>query len=66
MAVGGSRADHAIGNKTPASPNTAPPSQNTNQSRKKGRIDVKDVFNNDDDDDSSNNTKKRKLVPIGK
>lgn len=66
MALGGPRGDHhSVGNKTPASPNAAPPTQNSNQSRKKNRIDVKDVFNNDDDDDSTNNSKKRKLVPIG-
>lgn len=64
MAVGGSRGDHAVGNKTPASPN-ATNNQNSNQARKKGRMDVKDVFNNDDDDDSTGNSKKRKLVPIG-
>lgn len=66
MGGGGSRGDHAMGNKTPASPNAISSSQNSNQSRKKTRIDVKDVFNNDDDDDSANNSKKRKLVPIGK
>lgn len=60
-------ADHPSGNKTPASPGSA---SNQNQQlvnipKKKGRIDVKDVFNNDDDDDGTNNTKKRKLVPLG-
>jgi len=69
MGSGGNRAsDHSIGGKTPVSPNTAANtnSQQTNQTRKKGRIDVKDVFNNDDDDDTANNAKKRKLVPLGK
>lgn len=69
MGSGGNRAsDHGIGNKTPVSPNAAANtnSQQTNQTRKKGRIDVKDVFNNDDDDDAANNAKKRKLVPLGK
>jgi len=69
MGSGGNRAsDHSIGGKTPVSPNTAvnTNSQQTNQTRKKGRIDVKDVFNNDDDDDTANNAKKRKLVPLGK
>lgn len=69
MGSGGNRtSDHGIGNKTPVSPNTAANtnSQQTNQTRKKGRIDVKDVFNNDDDDDAANNAKKRKLVPLGK
>ncbi|KYQ49022.1 RNA-binding protein 25 [Trachymyrmex zeteki] len=69
MGSGGNRAsDHSIGGKTPVSPNTAANtnSQQTNQTRKKGRIDVKDVFNNDDDDDTTNNAKKRKLVPLGK
>lgn len=69
MGSGGNRAsDHSIGGKTPVSPN-APVntnSQQSNQTRKKGRIDVKDVFNNDDDDDAANNAKKRKLVPLGK
>ncbi|XP_050458633.1 RNA-binding protein 25-like isoform X1 [Cataglyphis hispanica] len=67
MGSGGNRAsDHSIGGKTPVSPN-APVntnSQQSNQTRKKGRIDVKDVFNNDDDDDAANNAKKRKLVPL--
>lgn len=69
MGSGGNRSsgDHGIGNKTPASPSTTVNvnSQQTNQSKKKGRIDVKDVFNNDDDDDGANNAKKRKLVPLG-
>ncbi|XP_033210476.1 RNA-binding protein 25 isoform X2 [Belonocnema kinseyi] len=67
MAAAGARPnEHPVGNKTPASPtpvvNTHP--QPTNQAKKKGRIDVKDVFNNDDDEDGSNNSKKRKLVPL--
>lgn len=69
MGSGGNRAsDHGIGGKTPVSPNTAvnTNSQQPNQTRKKNRIDVKDVFNNDDDDDATNNAKKRKLVPLGK
>lgn len=69
MGSGGNRAsDHGIGSKTPVSPNAAvnTNSQQPNQTRKKGRIDVKDVFNNDDDDDATNNAKKRKLVPLGK
>ena len=68
MGSGGNRSsDHGIGNKTPASPSTAinVSTQQTNQNKKKGRIDVKDVFNNDDDDDGANNAKKRKLVPLG-
>lgn len=68
MGSGGNRTnDHGVGNKTPASPNAAvnTNSQQTNQARKRGRIDVKDVFNNDDDDDGANNSKKRKLVPLG-
>lgn len=65
MALGGSRGDHPVGNKTPASPNAGTNNQNSNQARKKARMDVKDVFNNDDDDDSTGNSKKRKLVPIG-
>lgn len=68
MGSGGNRGgDHGIGNKTPASPSTAinVSTQQTNQNKKKGRIDVKDVFNNDDDDDGANNAKKRKLVPLG-
>lgn len=68
MGSGGNRGgDHGIGNKTPASPSTAVnvSSQQINQNKKKGRIDVKDVFNNDDDDDGANNAKKRKLVPLG-
>ncbi|PBC34697.1 RNA-binding protein [Apis cerana cerana] len=67
MGSGGNRGgDHGIGNKTPASPSTAVnvSSQQINQNKKKGRIDVKDVFNNDDDDDGANNAKKRKLVPL--
>ena len=64
MAVGSSRNEQPIGNKTPASP-VISNSQNTNSAKKKGRIDVKDVFNNDDDDETTNNTKKRKLVPLG-
>lgn len=69
MGSGGNRGgDHGVGNKTPASPSTTvnANSQQANQTRKKGRIDVKDVFNNDDDDDGANNAKKRKLVPLGK
>jgi len=69
MGSGGNRAnDHSVGGKTPVSPSTAANanSQQANQTRKKGRIDVKDVFNNDDDDDAANNAKKRKLVPLGK
>lgn len=68
MGSGGTRGEHTVGNKTPASPGTAvnTNSQQANQTRKKGRIDVKDVFNNDDDDDGTNNAKKRKLVPLGK
>lgn len=67
MGSGGTRGEHNVGNKTPASPGTAANmnSQQGNQTRKKGRIDVKDVFNNDDDDDGTNNAKKRKLVPLG-
>lgn len=68
MGASGMRAnDHSIGNKTPASP-TLPANAHShpNQVKKKGRIDVKDVFNNDDDDDSTSNAKKRKLVPLGK
>ncbi|XP_032666811.1 RNA-binding protein 25-like isoform X2 [Odontomachus brunneus] len=68
MGSGGNRAsgDHAVGNKTPVSPSAAANvnSQQANQTRKKGRIDVKDVFNNDDDDDAANTAKKRKLVPL--
>ncbi|KAF7383450.1 hypothetical protein HZH66_012800 [Vespula vulgaris] len=66
MGSGGTRGEHTVGNKTPASPGTAvnTNSQQANQTRKKGRIDVKDVFNNDDDDDGTNNAKKRKLVPL--
>ncbi|EZA57521.1 hypothetical protein DMN91_003379 [Ooceraea biroi] len=65
MGSGSNRAsDHAVGAKTPGSPNTVANSQQANQTRKKGRIDVKDVFNNDDDDDAVNNAKKRKLVPL--
>lgn len=68
MGSGGNRASDHIGGKTPVSPNTtvSTNSQQPNQTRKKGRIDVKDVFNNDDDDDAANNAKKRKLVPLGK
>lgn len=68
MGSGGNRASDHIGGKTPVSPNTTvnTNSQQPNQTRKKGRIDVKDVFNNDDDDDAANNAKKRKLVPLGK
>lgn len=69
MGSGGNRAnDHGVGSKTPVSPSTATNanSQQSNQTRKRGRIDVKDVFNNDDDDDAANNAKKRKLVPLGK
>lgn len=66
MGSGSNRAsDHAVGSKTPVSPSTVANSQQANQTRKKGRIDVKDVFNNDDDDDAVNNAKKRKLVPLG-
>lgn len=69
MGSGGNRTsgDHAVGSKTPVSPSAAANanSQQTNQTRKKGRIDVKDVFNNDDDDDAANTAKKRKLVPLG-
>jgi len=67
MGSGSNRAgsDHAVGNKTPVSPSAAANSQQANQTRKKARIDVKDVFNNDDDDDAVNNAKKRKLVPLG-
>ena len=65
MALGASKGDHhAVGNKTPASP-VAPVNNQNSKERKKGRIDVKDVFNNDDDDDTAANSKKRKLVPIG-
>ncbi|KAI4472289.1 hypothetical protein M0802_016973 [Mischocyttarus mexicanus] len=66
MGSGGTRGEHNVGNKTPASPGTTviTNTQQTNQTRKKGRIDVKDVFNNDDDDDGTNNAKKRKLVPL--
>lgn len=70
MALGGSRADpyhqhHHMGNKIPVSPNMTTDSQNVAPPKKKGRIDVKDVFNNDDDDDTTNSVKKRKLVPLG-
>lgn len=70
MGGGSNRAsggDHAVGSKTPVSPSaTANANSQVNQTRKKGRMDVKDVFNNDDDDDASNTAKKRKLVPLGK
>lgn len=68
MGSGGNRTSDHIGGKTPVSPNTTVNTnlQQPNQTRKKGRIDVKDVFNNDDDDDAANNAKKRKLVPLGK
>lgn len=68
MGSGGNRTSDHIGSKTPVSPNTTVNTnlQQPNQTRKKGRIDVKDVFNNDDDDDATNNAKKRKLVPLGK
>lgn len=69
MGSGGNRTgDHGVGGKTPVSPSAGvnTNSQQTNQTRKKGRIDVKDVFNNDDDDDAANIAKKRKLVPLGK
>lgn len=69
MGSGGNRTgDHGVGGKTPVSPSAAANanSQQTNQTRKKGRMDVKDVFNNDDDDDAANIAKKRKLVPLGK
>lgn len=69
FAMGGSgnrSSDHAVGNKTPASPGAGTNSQQSSQTKKKGRMDVKDVFNNDDDDDGTNNSKKRKLVPLGK
>jgi hypothetical protein len=67
MGSGSNRAgsDHTVGNKTPVSPSAAANPQQANQTRKKARIDVKDVFNNDDDDDAVNNAKKRKLVPLG-
>lgn len=68
MGSGGNRAtDHSVGGKTPVSPSAAANanSQQANQTRKRGRIDVKDVFNNDDDDDAANTAKKRKLVPLG-
>lgn len=58
------KSEHAIGNKTPASPNA--PNNSASLAKKKSRMDVKDVFNNDDDDDNVNNLKKRKLVPLGK
>lgn len=65
--AGNRPSDHNVGGKTPVSPSTVNTNlQQTNQTRKKGRIDVKDVFNNDDDDDAANNAKKRKLVPLGK
>ncbi|XP_020292411.1 RNA-binding protein 25 isoform X2 [Pseudomyrmex gracilis] len=63
--AGNRPSDHNVGGKTPVSPSTVNTNlQQTNQTRKKGRIDVKDVFNNDDDDDAANNAKKRKLVPL--
>lgn len=68
FAMGGSgnrNSDHNSGNKTPASPNSANNLQGAQQTKKKTRMDVKDVFNNDDDDDGTNNSKKRKLVPLG-
>ena len=67
-AAGARSSEHTVGNKTPASPTLSvnAHSQQTNQLKKKGRIDVKDVFNNDDDEDGTSNSKKRKLVPLGK
>lgn len=70
FAMGGSgnrNSDHnTSGNKTPTSPNSGNNiQQSSQQSKKKTRMDVKDVFNNDDDDDGTNNSKKRKLVPLG-
>ena len=63
---GGPRSgEHAVGNKTPASPG-AVLGNSQHQPRKKTRIDVKDVFNNDDDEDGTANSKKRKLIPLGK
>lgn len=65
--AGNRPSDHNVGGKTPVSPSTVNTTlQQTSQTRKRGRIDVKDVFNNDDDDDAANNAKKRKLVPLGK
>ncbi|KAH0540393.1 RNA-binding protein 25 [Cotesia glomerata] len=67
FAMGGSgnrNSDHNSGNKTPVSPNSANNLQSAQQTKKKTRMDVKDVFNNDDDDDGTNNSKKRKLVPL--
>ncbi|KAG8040476.1 hypothetical protein G9C98_002472 [Cotesia typhae] len=67
FAMGGSgnrNSDYNSGNKTPASPNSANNMQGAQQTKKKTRMDVKDVFNNDDDDDGTNNSKKRKLVPL--
>lgn len=68
MGSGSNRAgDHGVGAKTPASPSAATNANSqANPTRKKNRIDVKDVFNNDDDDDAANAGKKRKLVPLGK
>lgn len=65
--MGGNRGDHSMGNKTPVSPNATNNINfvQSNQNKKKTRMDVKDVFNNDDDDDSASNAKKRKLVPLG-
>lgn len=72
MGTAGSRATE-LGNKTPASPGNGGVHTNSNSTqsapggtRKKTRIDVKDVFNNDDDDETGANSKKRKLVPLGK
>lgn len=68
FAMGGNRGDHSAGNKTPSSPNSTNNVNFTqsNQNKKKMRMDVKDVFNNDEDDESAANAKKRKLVPLGK